>query len=495
MTAGRYCESCGALLPTTAVLCGECGARYRSSPYERRGTPQPSAWASSRSATQVSWAARREEVAATAPGAAPPPTGAAGLAAVPEAPIQHLRSGPPVHAPDGPGHYADRMSSAPHHGSPGHLELAYPLDGCRPALLGGRFLAYLLDAVIALVVSIPLVVGLLMALLREEIGVLPLVLIGIGTALPMAYGLLIVWLVGAKGVTVGWKAAGLRMVREEIAGPLGFWRSLGRTALFGLLPPLFGLSTLWDPTRRCRGWHDRPVGAVLVDIRRGRDPFQPRPDTFERPPAEHFMPQSRIEVGAHKNLMVEPGSPWRSPDQAPPAPDPGADGWAPQPAPEAPPAVHEEPPAPPRRSPGTPRRGPGTPWPDRAGARAPRPSLDDLEQTRVTRAPARPIAIELDDGSRHCCAASVVLGRAPAAAEDEQALPISDATRSISKTHLRVEWTKGNLYVTDLGSTNGSAVLDANGDEQDLDPHAPRIVEPGARILMGEKTIRVERNG
>ena len=44
MNQTRYCSTCGSLLSEEAVICGECGARYQPSPYERRATDAPGAW-------------------------------------------------------------------------------------------------------------------------------------------------------------------------------------------------------------------------------------------------------------------------------------------------------------------------------------------------------------------------------------------------------------------------------------------------------------------
>src|SRR5699024_12679291 len=44
MNQTRYCSTCGTLLSEGAVICGECGARYQASPYERRATDAPGAW-------------------------------------------------------------------------------------------------------------------------------------------------------------------------------------------------------------------------------------------------------------------------------------------------------------------------------------------------------------------------------------------------------------------------------------------------------------------
>src|SRR5699024_11022288 len=41
MSQTRYCSTCRSLLSEGAAICGECGARYQASPYERRATDAP----------------------------------------------------------------------------------------------------------------------------------------------------------------------------------------------------------------------------------------------------------------------------------------------------------------------------------------------------------------------------------------------------------------------------------------------------------------------
>jgi hypothetical protein len=94
---------------------------------------------------------------------------------------------------------------------------------------------------------------------------------------------------------------------------------------------------------------------------------------------------------------------------------------------------------------------------------------DELDRTvMVDRRPVVPWRLRTDDGFEVALTASkVVLGRNPSTAElDVEAIAIPDTTRTLSKTHARLELVDGAWTVTDLGSTNGVLVVDADGAEE-----------------------------
>src|SRR5699024_8728077 len=167
---------------------------------------------------------------------------------------------------------------------------------------------------------------------------LPYILIGVGVALPAAYVVLMIWLSGAKGFTVGKLVLGLRITRGSQGGPLGVVRALGRWFLYGVFPLLMALSIFLDPKKHLRGFHDRAIDSVVVDVQAGRNPLQPRPDDFERESAEHYLGSPSVPVSAHENLLAEPGAAWQdsaAPEPSQPAPS-GA--WGEAASPYAPPA-------------------------------------------------------------------------------------------------------------------------------------------------------------
>lgn len=111
---------------------------------------------------------------------------------------------------------------------------------------------------------------------------------------------------------------------------------------------------------------------------------------------------------------------------------------------------------------------------------------DDIEATIVVdRRPRVRWRLVLEDGTAFdLTAASVVLGRNPVAANPaEQRLAVPDTTRTLSKTHARLELTDGAWRVTDLSSTNGVLVVDESGVEALIEPWVP--VEIGESFVLG----------
>ena len=646
MNQTRYCSTCGTLLSEGAVICGECGARYQASPYERRATDAPGAWSQAPvpKSRDLGWAqeAGSEDEGVeliTRESLEPGNPGATTLRSqeqydqvmVTQPPMQQHDPGSAPGAPSGPG----SPVSAPGAARTGH-EMEPPLDGCTPAPPVTRFLAALIDSVIATVVLVPQLVGWILVATAEQIGVLPLVLVGVGVALPLAYALLMIWLVGAKGFTLGKLMLGLRITRSSAGGAIGVLRSAGRWVLYGLIPPVMALSIFLDPTKHLRGFHDRAIDSVVVDIKHGRNPMKPRPDDFERADAEHYLGAPSVAVSAHENLLAEPGAawqdasqpaqaqsdasggwgeaqqhgaaspyappstgspaapaapvtstPWSSPPaQGPSAPQPPADGgWAPPPldpipppqqswgqpqsGPEAPQAAWDQHDAGPAQSWGQPSAEPAAPsWEEPAAPSAPAPPpqswdpqppaaaapggaaqgwappatapgtaeappaphdqgganppsdltgdawggddgvdeqtrltavddpLGDLEQTRISavQLPAiRKLRLTTDDGSERIVEKPVVIGRNPAAPGEEVLFVMKDDTRSVSKTHLRIDGTGEDIIVTDLGSTNGSTILREDGSRENLVPDSPTVLPAGAQVTLGDRTLSVER--
>jgi uncharacterized RDD family membrane protein YckC len=705
----RYCSTCGALLSAGAALCGECGARYRESPYERRATDAPGAWASAprRSAESVPDGAAAEESdqIQLLGSSAPEPSDPSGTALRAQSQYDRgMDAQQPVGVWGQPPSPAQDLSAQP--GGPAPLEP--PLDGCAPAGIGRRVLAFIIDGVVGGITALPLWIGAILLAFSPSHPMLATILCGIGVALPIAYALVIVWLQGSRGYTLGDLIMGLRVVREDTGAPLGFGRSLARYVVLGVLTWIAGLTTFLDPERHGRGLHDRMISTILVDARSGRDPYAPRPDDFARPDAAQYLGDPSVPVSVRDNLTTKPGAVWEEPGPAAaPAPTPtqGAVGSAsaPAPAPAPAPASGAEPwgaPAPtdggwgapdesaPEQSWGAPEAGPrsaqdaapspapapaqepiitSSPWapapppapaeqsapesdgvqeapfdelpgapgtsapadeivdpwappsgrasgparsadgadaaadaeplesaepypsapagpsrpaeephapegsqvpsgdgdaspgdpssawtspptpyvesasdleptpyiesaPEPAPAPTPAPptapapappaapapepvgppadldestrlshpteDLGDVEETRVVpaRRDRRPgYRLLLDDGSAHEVRGVAMLGRNPSAETGQERIVLPDETRSVSKSHLRLESTAEGLQVTDLGSTNGSALILADGSSQDLDPHSPLSLPDGATLSIGDRTLTVER--
>lgn len=178
---------------------------------------------------------------------------------------------------------------------------------------------------------------------------------------------------------------------------------------------------------------------------------------------------------------------------APPAVPPAAPAAASQPvrpepaAPEPLPPVVAEPAAPVVAEPAAPQ---------------PEEDLEDLEATRFSVSSRRGpgdgsvperIVVELDGDRRVPVDGRTLVGRNPQQDDGEPAafLRLEDPTRSVSKTHLELSPTGQGLRVTDLGSTNGSAVIAPDGTVQELRPGSPVTVSGGWVVQAGARRLTV----
>jgi hypothetical protein len=118
------------------------------------------------------------------------------------------------------------------------------------------------------------------------------------------------------------------------------------------------------------------------------------------------------------------------------------------------------------------------PHPPQFVERRPRPSLGELV---------------FDDGLRVPLDSGYVVGREPTLdgevlAGHVRPLLINDPNGTVSRLHLKISLVRWNVEVTDLGSANGSAIQ-TSGDERPLTPFEPAVVEPGAQIHIGHRSM------
>lgn len=121
--------------------------------------------------------------------------------------------------------------------------------------------------------------------------------------------------------------------------------------------------------------------------------------------------------------------------------------------------------------------------------------FDELDRTVVTRRKRIPWALIPPGGTPVDLTSSVViLGRRPAldpSRPDAQLVPISDDTRTVSKTHARLELRGDTWFVTDLDSTNGVLFATLMGTEVEAPPGEE--IEAGERFFLGDAEVRLSR--
>lgn len=100
-------------------------------------------------------------------------------------------------------------------------------------------------------------------------------------------------------------------------------------------------------------------------------------------------------------------------------------------------------------------------------------------------------SVELDSGQRLTLEVPLVLGRDPSpSAADDDLYRWPDLSRTLSKSHARLEWDGRLVWVTDLGSTNGT-VLQASGAPQTLLAHQRTPLPASATLELGDRIVTV----
>ncbi|GAA1892732.1 hypothetical protein GCM10009715_42760 [Paeniglutamicibacter psychrophenolicus] len=325
--------------------------------------------------------------------------------------------------------------------------------GMRPAEARLRFWSYVIDYSVSLAVLLPAGIGYLIYVVTKQYSVVPLVLTGASGLLLVVYLIVLLSLNSRKGSSPGKAAMRLRSVRlSDFAAP-GFPRVLGLALVFlgSHLIPVIGpllllVSCLFDRRHR-RGWLDKLAGSYVLDLRSGIDPANERilaraeylltrPD---RDNSEHLPELGTVAHGAQAEEAVLSPRPRSSA---------GIVG-----------ALNSD-------------------WHAAAGG------------TRVVRR----AALAFDDGSYVPVPDSGLIGRAPVAdAGPSNALliPLKDPERLLSKTHLSFGSDGADVWIMDLGSSNGTQVTTASGRPHNVPAHTRALLNDGDIVQMGSRTFRI----
>lgn len=132
---------------------------------------------------------------------------------------------------------------------------------------------------------------------------------------------------------------------------------------------------------------------------------------------------------------------------------------------------------------------------ERASAAAAEPWDDELDRTVMVRRGHARWELVLPAGATVPLTADVVIvGRNPVADPSRpraQLVAVADATRTVSKTHARLERRGESWLITDLGSTNGVLLPSLLGTDIEVDAGAE--AEVSDRFLLGDAAIRLQR--
>ncbi|KFI63895.1 transRDD family protein [Bifidobacterium cuniculi] len=290
----------------------------------------------------------------------------------------------------------------------------------------------------------------------------------------------------SRGATPGQLALGVRTVRAESLGdaragilPAGTARIVrkylvlaGSTCLFVVGLPIALCSPLFSASRR--GWADRAGAVARVDVRSRTlvsVPVKPRdiPD----------YSRSDDSLDVHLDMPVV------LPAESVAQPAAAASTPTPRPAMPPRPAVAVQAPAAPA-APVMQVPLPERPAPRHAAVPAPTPSL-----------PSRPVPqtggrtrlfLRFADGTSMPLSvpSTLVLGRKPSAQRPgDIPIAVPDTTGTVSRNHARLELLDGQWWITDLGSTNGTRIIDG-GEERALAAKVRTPLSAGSRLSLGE---------
>lgn len=138
-----------------------------------------------------------------------------------------------------------------------------------------------------------------------------------------------------------------------------------------------------------------------------------------------------------------------------------------------------------------PEAAPVTLAPVPTSAPEPATELTEEEERTILRKRRTPPRLMFSTGQMLTVDGSALVGRTPSPGPGEAVdtvFSVDDPTRSVSRTHFRVDWRDGRLTVTDRGSANG-LVVDGG---QPLPSGQPVELHDGDRIVLGDQSFTVQ---
>jgi len=114
----------------------------------------------------------------------------------------------------------------------------------------------------------------------------------------------------------------------------------------------------------------------------------------------------------------------------------------------------------------------------------------DLEETRIVQRSGARFILQFSTGESVSVTGTGLIGRNPVAEPGERfdsIVVISDAGKSVSKTHLEFGQDTGAFWITDRFSGNGTTVREPGGVPRRCDPGKRYRVTRGSRVDIGEQ--------
>lgn len=105
--------------------------------------------------------------------------------------------------------------------------------------------------------------------------------------------------------------------------------------------------------------------------------------------------------------------------------------------------------------------------------------------------------MQLDDGRRIPVEQLVLIGRRPSQPADgttAQLVEVGEGGHAISKVHLALGVDARGLHVTDLGSTNGTALVSSAGELEPCQPGVQARLREGQTVSFGDRSFVAMRH-
>ncbi len=121
-----------------------------------------------------------------------------------------------------------------------------------------------------------------------------------------------------------------------------------------------------------------------------------------------------------------------------------------------------------------------------------RPLREDIEATRIIADTASGVryVLQFSTGESVTVLGSGLVGRNPSMQPGEyvdQLVPIFDAGKSVSKTHMEYGQEGGRFWISDRYSTNGSTIRQPDTEPRRADPGRRYFIARGTRVDLGEQ--------
>lgn len=283
------------------------------------------------------------------------------------------------------------------------------------------------------------------------------------TVIELALGF---WVWEARtGLTLGNAMLRLRTSRDDRAFSPGVGRQLVRGLITGagflvaVGSWVVVASSAWDRGGRRQTWADHAAGTVVVAVPARKKAVAPAliPDVAAVQSTGPLAPPQVIDLGSHSAFVDDSSEPTGARAVSPAVPS------------------------------------------DRASRRAASRS-PEVSESQANPSEAEPasesgaLLVIFDTGQRVQLGLPLAanLGRAPVASEnDDRLIIVTDPDSSVSKTHLRIEHSRGRTWVTDFGSTNGSDIRSDEGQTTELVAGERVLLDDADRVRIGNRSFTI----